>query len=261
MYASNAARLEQGYRNVADVIKIAGRENPKTNIFKLMHDWLCGYEGKWLLILDNVANTYLLSKVGDASQGGQGTSVGGESQLPLSAYVPQSENGSILVASRNRAVASKLVKKKDIIVVELMAESHALALFEKKLGVLGVLGVLGDVEDVAELAAALEFMPLAIVQAAAYISQRAPRCSIRPCLEDFYENDRKKTSLLDFEGGHLRRDWEARNPIIITWQISFEHIQESRLSAADLLSLMSFFDRQGIPRVLLRNQARTGNGL
>lgn len=33
----------------------------------------------------------------------------------------------------------------------------------------------------------------------------------------------------------------------MTWQISSEHIRSLRRSAADLLSLMSFFDRQGIP--------------
>ena len=53
-----------------------------------------------------------------------------------------------------------------------MAAAHALLLFEKKLGPLNQ----GD--KAAELAAALEFMPLAIAQAAAYISQRSPRYSV-----------------------------------------------------------------------------------
>jgi len=46
------------------------------------------------------------------------------------------------------------------------------------------------------------------------------------------------------------------NSIIITWQISFDHIRHVRPSAADLLSLMSFFDRQGISEALL--QSRNG---
>ena len=54
VHASNAARFEQGYRDIADVVKIAGREDPKAHIFKLVHDWLRGCEGKWLMILDNV---------------------------------------------------------------------------------------------------------------------------------------------------------------------------------------------------------------
>ena len=52
--------------------------------------------------------------------------------------------------------------------------------------------------------------------------------------------------------------WEAQNSIIITWQISFEHIRRSRPSATDLLSLMSLFDRQSIPEVLIRNWANSG---
>jgi len=64
----------------------------------------------------------------------------------------------------------------------------------------------------------------------------------------------KKTSLLNCDDGQLRRDGEAKNSIIITWQISFEYIHEIRPTAANLLSLMSFFDRQGIPEALLRSR-------
>jgi len=35
--------------------------------------------------------------------------------------------------------------------------------------------------------------------------------------------------------------------------MSFEQIREERRSAADLLSLMSFFNPQGIPESVLRN--------
>jgi hypothetical protein len=119
--------------------------------------------------------------------------------------------------------------------------------------------VQGNSGDVAELAAALEFVPLAIVQAAAYISQRAPRCSVRQYLEEFKKSERKRTSLLNRDEGQLRRDWEAKNSIIITWQISFDYIHQTRPSAADLLSLMSFFDRQGISEVLLRNRTEQGD--
>lgn len=38
----------------------------------------------------------------------------------------------------------------------------------------------------------------------------------------------------------MHRDWEAKNSILLTWQISFDHIRRIRQSAVDLLSLMSF---------------------
>jgi hypothetical protein len=174
-----------------------------------------------------------------------------ESIRPLWEYLPQSQHGSVLVTTRSRSVALKLVEEHDIIAVEPMDEAHAVALFEKKLL------TQSDREDTVKLVAALEFMPLAIVQSAAYINQRAPRCSVRQYIEKFQKTDRSKTRLLTYEAGHLRRDRDAKNSIIITWQISFDYIQQERPSAADLLALMSFFDRQGIPEGLLRSE--TGN--
>ena len=64
---------------------------------------------------------------------------------------------------------------------------------------------------------------------------------------------------MNHEAGHLRRDLEAKNSIIITWQILFDHIHQIKPSAANLLSLMSFFDRQGIPEALLKTQNEAGN--
>ena len=65
MYATNAARFEQAYRDIAVEIKIAGREDPKADIFKLVHDWLRGCEEMWLIILDNVddANFFVNAQV------------------------------------------------------------------------------------------------------------------------------------------------------------------------------------------------------
>lgn len=157
------------------------------------------------------------------------------------------------MTTRSREIALKLVEQSDVIAVEPMDEAHALALFEKKLG------KKDESKDVAELVAALEFMPLTIVQAAAYVSHRAPRHSVRQHLEQFEKSDHKRTNLLNYKKGQLRRDRDAKNAIIITWQISFDYILQTRPSAADLLSLTSFFDRQGIPEALLRNRTKEGN--
>jgi hypothetical protein len=165
--------------------------------------------------------------------------------VPLITYLPRSPNGSILITTRSIGVALKMVEERNIIMVDAMDQDQALALLTKSL----YTQTAG--QEFVELAAVLEYMPLAIVQAAAYISQGAPRCSVRQYLDKFKRSDREKTTLLDYEGGHLRRDWEAENAILTTWQISFNHIRERRPSAADLLSLMSFFDRQGIPEALL----------
>ena len=68
-------------------------------------------------------------------------------------------------------------------------------------------------------------------------------------------SDSEKASGTDL----ISRDWQAQSSIIITWQISFEHIRQTWPSAAELLSLISFFDRQGIPEALVQKRAESGN--
>ncbi|KAJ5902117.1 P-loop containing nucleoside triphosphate hydrolase protein [Penicillium taxi] len=242
IYASNKSRFEQSCREIADRAKIPGRQDPKANIFKLLHDWLQDEKHIWILVFDNLDDDQFLHEIPLITSDDQ-------SKLDRSiwAYFSQLSRGSIVITSRSRRVALQIVEEEEIILVEPMDESQALALFEKKFG------TLTQKDDIIQLIAALEFMPLAIVQAAAYIRRRAPRQSVRQYLDKFQESDHQKTSLLDHEGGHLRRDPEAKNSILITWQISFDYIQRIRPTSADLLSLMSFFDRQRIPDYLLRD--------
>ena len=151
----------------------------------------------------------------------------------------------------------QIVEDCDIVPVEPMDDDAAHALVHKKLGDIGDKS--GRNSAMAELAAALDYMPLALVQASAYIRQRTPRCSVQQYLEEYRQSDSRKISLLNQEAGHLRRDEAASNAILLTWQISFDRIRSTRQSAADLLSLMSFFDRQGIPEGLLRSQSSTAS--
>jgi tetratricopeptide (TPR) repeat protein len=246
VHASNAARFEQSFRDMADRVKIAGRRDSQANIFKLVHDWLCDCKQRWLLVLDNVDDARFLLDV-QANVNGQGqTTSTPVIRKPLREYLPHCERGSILITTRNKEAALRLVEQCDIVSVEPMDEAQALALFEKKLK------AQGDDSDVAKLAAALEYMPLAIVQAAAYISKRARLFSVAKYLEDLRKSESRQLRLLTHDEGQLRRDWEARSAIALTWLISFEYIEQTQPGAADLLSLMSFFDRQGIPEALLR---------
>ncbi|KAF2675928.1 hypothetical protein K458DRAFT_352596 [Lentithecium fluviatile CBS 122367] len=249
VHASNAARFEQSYRDIADRVKIFGRKDPKADIFKLVHDWLCSSRDPWLLVLDNVDDAHFLVDI-PVTQRDEGANSRGAPK-PLRFYIPQSERGSVLVTTRSQDAALKLVEKRCMISVGPMNEVQACALFRKKHE------ESKDSISINELVEALEYMPLAIVQAAAYIAQKVPRCSVQQYLADFRRSDRKRMALFDKEmqfRQELRRDYEAKNSIIITWQISFDHIRETRPSAAGLLSLMSFFDRQGIPEKLLRAQ-------
>jgi tetratricopeptide (TPR) repeat protein len=258
-HASNASRLEQSFRDIAELIKVRDLKDPQADVFKLVHDWLRNEKnGPWLLVLDNADDVDVLAprtiqdrnaRVNDGHQGNSGAL-----KQRLLSYLPPRRHGSVLVTTRTRRAAMQIVEHSDIIPVEPMDDTAARALLRIKLGDKN-----GSDDGVTELAAALDYMPLALAQAAAYIRERAPRTSVRRYLEEYRQNDNKKTSLLNQGAGHLRRDKEASNSVLITWQISFDHIRCIRQSAADLLSLMSFFDRQGIPEALLHPESSSAD--
>jgi tetratricopeptide (TPR) repeat protein len=199
------------------------------------------------MILDNADDARVLLGSPSASERSQKLVVG-EARLD---YIPRCNHGKVLVTSRTKESAKELVYWNDIIAVEQMEEDQALALLRKKLG------ARHTEQNAPQLARELDFMPLALTQAAAYICQSDGRCSTQRYLEKLRRCDYSEVSVLDMDERDLRRDRESSNSIMLTWQISFDHIRETHPSAADLLSLMSFFDRHAIPQALLHEKRST----
>ena len=222
-----------------------GWDNPKVQILRLVRSWLCDESnGRWVMIVDNADDSGVFFPH-NKPQTRLADNPDREIQS-LSDFLPQSPNGSILITSRSRDVAFRLTGSyTDIVSVDPMNKEHALTLVRNKLQ-----GSFAP-DDAAALVEALDYMPLAITQAIAYINQRAPRATVSRYLQDLRRGDRDRAKLLDMDIGDFRRDGTASNSIISTWQISFEHIHKTKPSAARLLSLMSLFDPQGIPESLL----------
>jgi hypothetical protein len=135
-----------------------------------------------------------------------------------------------------------------------MSEPHAVCLLKKQLS-----EPLDDGGQLEQLVQALDYIPMAIESAAAYINEHSPRSSVPEYLEYFQKSDRNKVRRLSYEGPPAYRDWEESSAILTTLQRSFDHIRRIRPSAADLLSIMSFFNRGSIPGQLLRTTCATWN--
>ncbi|KAH7108869.1 putative kinesin [Dendryphion nanum] len=255
VHAGTQARLEEGYRKIAEATKMDGWNDPKTDVLRLVRAWLCDEtNGRWVMIVDNAddSNVFFLPVQSTQAVGVAGL---GQAAEPLSDFLPQSRNGAILVTSRSRDVASRLTgSNSSIVEVKPMDVGDGLALLQKKLS-----SVVSE-EGAVELLQALDYMPLAIAQAAAFIEQRAPRMTISRYVDEVRKSDTSQARLLQKDVGDSRRDGRASNSIITTWQISFEHIWRHVPTAARLLSLMSLFDRQGIPESLLYGQYEEVDG-
>ena len=185
MHASTAERIAQDYRKIAELVKIPGRKDPQNNVFELVAPWLQDTKrGAWLLVLDNADDDVVLSVPQASASKTTTNGRSGQLKRPLSAYLPQSVNGRLLVTTRTKSIAWKQVEPRDVIMVQPMNEIDAVTLLQKKLE------AEDRYNDLEELASLLEGMPLALVQAAAYIQQKGPRYSVRHYIEDFQRKDR-----------------------------------------------------------------------
>lgn len=165
--------------------------------------------------------------------------------ISLDNFLPYSRNGSILVTSRNKDLALRLTgDATKIIRIKSMNYRNALRLLRRK-----VKGQFNH-EDAKELLEALGYLPLAIAQASALVNMHTPFLSISKFLVQFRQREAQLNLMNQDEGYHLGSD-KASNPTLTTIAMSLERICQVKPSAAQMLSLMSVFDRHGIPKSLL----------
>ncbi|KAM0551724.1 hypothetical protein ACHAPJ_008291 [Fusarium lateritium] len=254
IYASSKPRFEEAYRSIAEMHQLLRGNDPDANVLELVHDWLITEEaGSWLMILDNADDVNLFysthpSGENAATELADETTQATSNQRPLAAYLPKRGKGIILVTSRSMDAAERLTGSQKVILrVPTMDEARGLQLFRNKL-----CGAF-DSDAAIDLLRALDHIPLAITQAAAYINRRAPRISVKTYLDTFKKSDKRRGNLLNKDAGDLRRDETVSNSVVITWQVTFEQIRLENPSAAKLLSLMSFFNPQQIPEFVLHD--------
>ena len=61
VHANSTTRITEGYKRVAEVTKLAGRDDPKVDILQLVRAWLCDESNsRWIMIIDNADDLNLL---------------------------------------------------------------------------------------------------------------------------------------------------------------------------------------------------------
>jgi len=155
-------RFHEAYETIAQNLSLPGLENPNVDTLRLVRDWLSDERhGSWLMILDNAddmdafftASTETLSAT--------------SKRVALSAYIPGSPKGKVIVTTRDSRVGERLAGRKKCITVPLLAVHEALRLLYFKLPVDSNCAE----ADAAILVKTLDCLPLAITQAAAFISE------------------------------------------------------------------------------------------
>jgi NB-ARC domain len=157
VHAGTAQRIEKGYLDIAETVGIVGwdSQDPRIDKLRLVKDWLeKPTSGPWILILDNADDVDLLY---------------GKRNNPtrLADYFPRSQNGAILLTTRNKQVASKFTNIQNILQIQAFDNTESVNLLKAKVG------DHFDEHDYVKLARALDNVPLALVQAAAFVLEQS----------------------------------------------------------------------------------------
>jgi hypothetical protein len=181
--------------------------------------WLVETSRRWLVVLDDVADP------GDLDGW----------------WPPSTPAGRVVVTTRRRDAT--LLGRGRLVEVGLYTPSEATSYLRDKLG---------DAPErligAEALAADVDFLPLALAQAAAYIADRAIDCGI---YRSRFADQRRQLADISPEPGSLPDDYGT--PVATTWALSVE--AADRLAPAGLahpvLRLLSLLDSNGVPTSVL----------
>jgi len=253
VYAANAVRFDQAYRDIARKVKLPRVDDPDVDLCELVADWLNEDDsGQWLMILDNADNTNLFFppvNSGTTEEVNSGTAKEANmTKKPLIDYLPRRLNSkrSLIITTRNRQLGEDLANGESYIEILPFAPQEARDLLRSKAGRIADNWNDSDSEALLEV---LGHIPLAITQAAAFMKRN--RMSLQKYLEAL-ERDGQLKDYLSTDLQDHRRERGIHNSIFRTWKLSFDQIREQEPRAAEMLSLMAMFDRQQIPEKLIR---------
>ena len=240
--AAKMESLHQAYMKTAEKLDISGWADEKADVKRLVQEYLSKEDsGNWLLVFDNADDINMwIARAVSGLQPKQGPP-------PLMDYLPRSKQGAILFTTRDRKTAVKLAQQN---VFELPALEQDVAV--RLLGnCLVRRDLIHDQQSTNDLLSQLTYLPLAIVQAAAYINENG--IDLAEYLSLLAEQEEEVIELLSEEFEDDGRYRDMKNPIAITWLISFDRIKKYHPLAAEYLSLMACVEPNDVPQSLLEH--------
>lgn len=199
--------------------------------------------GKWLMVVDNYDDELVF----ECSQASSASALA--SPRGLSSHLPVSQNGSIVLTSRNsRLVRGTVEHESDIIHVGPVEPMEGTILVRKKLLEQNVCA-----EHVSQLAHELDYIPMALAQACALMNAARPGLKLSQYIQEIPRSNSDRVKIIERAQQDVRHHGGNSVSILKTWHISFEYLRRTRTTAADLLALMSMYNPEAIQEELLRN--------
>ncbi|KAH8701409.1 kinesin light chain [Phaeosphaeriaceae sp. PMI808] len=229
--ASNVDSLDQSYASIAQKLDIPGWDDEKADVKQLVKLRLGGERTRQtLLIFDNTEDISLRSS---------GLSVARATDLTN--YLPQSELCSVLFTTTDSNTAKRLALQNLIELQELTPDT-AERMFEKYLN---TIVSLSEQQEARLLLQELLYLPLAIVQAAAFVNTTGAKLQqYRLQLYTRNEHTLKHSSGLSKD---RPQGYDIKNPVATTLFISIDEIRRSNALAVDYLFLAACVAQKDVP--------------
>jgi tetratricopeptide (TPR) repeat protein len=227
--------FELAYREIATRLRLPGHADPNTDINTLVKEALsAASSGRWLMIVDNADDPTVLSSLVDSDL---------ESHRLID-YLPHSRSGAVLFTTRSRK-AARTYTPGHVLELKDMSQGEAKELLTQHIA---EEVLLDDVTAISQLLSILACLPLAIVQAAAFINNNEISISDYVSL---FQDASAEIELFSEQFEDPSRYREMDSTVAKTWHISFDQIRKQDPLAAEYLSFIACIDRINIPQSLL----------
>ncbi|KXH61054.1 hypothetical protein CNYM01_11557 [Colletotrichum nymphaeae SA-01] len=236
--ATDLLAFEQAYKQIGQTLNIPGIDARGADVKQLVHDALSDTRrtDPWLLIIDNADDIDVFFRQPSDSE-----------TIPpaLIDYIPSSLYGSTILTTRNRRVAVKQAAS-NIISLEIMGPDDAYELLQK---ILLRRDLLSSAASARHLLSLVGYLPLAIIQAVAYINENDTTIETYTDLYNDSEPEVMKVLMEDFEvHGRYKT---TKNSIATTWLVSLSQLTRANPVAIDYLSFMACISNHNIPQSIL----------
>lgn len=212
--ATSMASLTADFDRLHDLLRLGDSKDK----IRAVKSWLSRPENsKWLLVFDNADDL---------------------DTVPLHKFYPAVNWGHIIITSRDQAVIGSIAENGHIL--SPLREGDAVQLLLEKSGIQHPTE--GDIEDARTVTGLLGSLPLALVQAGAFVRSR------HRSLQQYCRLYRtRRDDLLGFAS----RLGDSEKAVLTTWEINFKQVERESPGAASLLLLVSFLEQSSIPEMLL----------
>ncbi|HUW61648.1 MAG TPA: FxSxx-COOH system tetratricopeptide repeat protein, partial [Candidatus Bathyarchaeia archaeon] len=221
--ADAKGEIDSGFMEIARLLELPQKDAQNTQVVvDAARAWL-ERNGGWLLVFDNVE---------------------WDGQDNVHEVLPHGATGHVLVTTRAPKLEGLDIQAP--IEIDTMTNKEAHNFLVERTGNKGKRLSKAERAAVDGVAQKLEYLPLALDQAAAYIVEKG--CSFAEYLGSF---ETRHDEYLEFKPKHTKYP----DTVATTWLMNFEQVEQQSEAARDLLYLTAFLDPDRIPLVILREGA------